>query len=103
MTHHGHPVTSNGDILRDHLHRGGDRFQKLSGISNEYYLRLERGRDRNPSVQVLQSLLNDTDGIMLVIYHPEPGTASADKLALLASAALTAEQAPTRSTAPRRP
>ena len=48
-------------------------------------------------------LLNDTDGIMLVIYHPEPGTESADKLALLASAALTAEQAPTRSTTPRRP
>jgi hypothetical protein len=48
-------------------------------------------------------LLNETDGIMLVIYHPEPGTESADKLALLASVALTAEQAPTRSTAPRRP
>jgi hypothetical protein len=25
---------------------------------------------------------------MLVIYHPDPGTADADKLALLASAAL---------------
>jgi transcriptional regulator with XRE-family HTH domain len=28
----------------------------LAGISVEYYLRLERGRDRNPSVQVLESL-----------------------------------------------
>ena len=28
----------------------------LSGISADYYLRLERGRDRNPSVQVLESI-----------------------------------------------
>jgi transcriptional regulator with XRE-family HTH domain len=28
----------------------------LAGISAEYYLRLERGRDRNPSVQVLESI-----------------------------------------------
>ncbi|MEV6305348.1 helix-turn-helix transcriptional regulator [Actinoplanes sp. NPDC051861] len=28
----------------------------LAGISSDYYLRLERGRDRNPSVQVLESL-----------------------------------------------
>ena len=28
----------------------------LAGISVEYYLRLERGRDRNPSVQVLESI-----------------------------------------------
>jgi transcriptional regulator with XRE-family HTH domain len=28
----------------------------LSGISAEYYLRLEQGRDRNPSVQVLDSI-----------------------------------------------
>jgi transcriptional regulator with XRE-family HTH domain len=28
----------------------------LSGISAEYYLRLEQGRDRNPSTQVLQSI-----------------------------------------------
>ncbi|MEW2545280.1 helix-turn-helix transcriptional regulator [Streptomyces sp. NPDC047002] len=33
-------------------------------------------------------LVNGTDGIMLVIYHPEPGSESADKLALLASASL---------------
>jgi transcriptional regulator with XRE-family HTH domain len=28
----------------------------LAGISSDYYLRLEQGRDRNPSVQVLQAL-----------------------------------------------
>ncbi|SDU24330.1 helix-turn-helix domain-containing protein [Gordonia westfalica] len=28
----------------------------LAGISADYYLRLERGRDRNPSAQVLESL-----------------------------------------------
>jgi transcriptional regulator with XRE-family HTH domain len=28
----------------------------LAGISVDYYLRLERGRDRNPSVQVLESI-----------------------------------------------
>ncbi|MCO5975053.1 helix-turn-helix domain-containing protein [Actinoallomurus soli] len=33
-------------------------------------------------------LVNGTDGIMLVIYHPEPGSESADKLSLLASASL---------------
>ncbi|MEV7087923.1 helix-turn-helix transcriptional regulator [Streptomyces sp. NPDC093085] len=33
-------------------------------------------------------LINGTDGIMLVIYHPDPGSPSAEKLGLLASAAL---------------
>ncbi len=28
----------------------------LAGISADYYLRLERGRDRHPSVQVLESI-----------------------------------------------
>ena len=28
----------------------------LAGISTDYYLRLERGRDRNPSVQVLEAI-----------------------------------------------
>lgn len=28
----------------------------LAGISSDYYLRLEQGRDRNPSVQVLEAL-----------------------------------------------
>jgi transcriptional regulator with XRE-family HTH domain len=38
----------------------------LAGISADYYLRLEQGRDRNPSVQVLESLARvlrlDEDG-----------------------------------------
>ncbi|PRY02079.1 helix-turn-helix domain-containing protein [Allonocardiopsis opalescens] len=42
-------------------------------------------------------LINGTDGIMLVIYHPEPGSDSADKLALLASDLLT--PAPARTPA----
>ena len=33
-------------------------------------------------------LINGTDGIVLVAYHPNPGTPDADKLALLGSAAL---------------
>ncbi|MEV6632994.1 helix-turn-helix transcriptional regulator [Actinoplanes sp. NPDC051470] len=33
--------------------------------------------------------ISGTDGIMLVIYHPDPGTTAADKLALLSSAILT--------------
>ncbi|ROS75605.1 helix-turn-helix domain-containing protein [Cellulomonas sp. PhB143] len=39
----------------------------LAGISADYYLRLEQGRDRNPSVQVLESLASvlrlDDDGV----------------------------------------
>ncbi|MEO3930597.1 helix-turn-helix transcriptional regulator [Micromonosporaceae bacterium B7E4] len=34
-------------------------------------------------------LISETDGIMLVVYHPDPGTDDADKLALLSSAMLT--------------
>ena len=37
--------------------------------------------------------INGTDGLMLVVYHPDAGSRAADKLALLASAAL-----PTSST-----
>ena len=28
----------------------------LAGISSDYYLRLEQGRDRNPSIQVLEAI-----------------------------------------------
>ncbi|WP_460491140.1 MmyB family transcriptional regulator [Dactylosporangium cerinum] len=31
-------------------------------------------------------LISGTDGIMLVVYHPDPGTPDADKLALLGAA-----------------
>lgn len=34
-------------------------------------------------------MISGTDGIMLVIYHPDPDTDDADKLALLAAATLT--------------
>jgi transcriptional regulator with XRE-family HTH domain len=48
----------------------------LSGISAEYYLRLEQGRDRNPSVQVLQSiarvLLLDDDAYLLSLAARQP-------------------------------
>jgi transcriptional regulator with XRE-family HTH domain len=33
-----------------------EEFAMLAGISADYYLRLERGRDKNPSPQVLESL-----------------------------------------------
>jgi transcriptional regulator with XRE-family HTH domain len=33
-----------------------EEIAMLAGISADYYLRLEQGRDRNPSVQVLESL-----------------------------------------------
>ncbi len=50
----------------------------LAGISAEYYLRLERGRDRNPSTQVLESIARvlglDDDGmshlLSLVVDKP---------------------------------
>jgi transcriptional regulator with XRE-family HTH domain len=50
----------------------------LAGISAEYYLRLEQGRDRNPSVQVLQSIasvlqIDDTAYLLsLVADRPRP-------------------------------
>jgi transcriptional regulator with XRE-family HTH domain len=40
----------------------------LAGISADYYLRLEQGRDRNPSIQVLESLAR-------VLQLDEAGTA----------------------------
>jgi transcriptional regulator with XRE-family HTH domain len=48
----------------------------LSGISAEYYLRLEQGRDRNPSVQVLQAiarvLLLEDDSYLLSLTGERP-------------------------------
>jgi hypothetical protein len=41
--------------------------------------------------------IEGTDGLMLVVHHAEPGTTSAERLALLAS--LVAEGQPSRSTA----
>jgi len=48
----------------------------LAGISAEYYLRLEQGRDRNPSAQVLQSIARvlqlDDEGYLLGLGTPQP-------------------------------
>ncbi len=53
----------------------------LSGISAEYYLRLEQGRDRNPSAQVLQSiarvLLLEDDSYLLSLVAAQPRRARA--------------------------
>jgi transcriptional regulator with XRE-family HTH domain len=52
----------------------------LAGISADYYLRLERGRDRNPSLQVLESLarvlrLDELDrDYLLGLAAPKPRT-----------------------------
>ncbi|SEG89625.1 Helix-turn-helix domain-containing protein [Actinacidiphila yanglinensis] len=52
----------------------------LAGISPDYYLRLERGRDTNPSVQVLESLarvlqLDDVERTYLLgLVAARPGT-----------------------------
>ncbi|MCS5723390.1 helix-turn-helix transcriptional regulator [Herbiconiux sp. CPCC 203407] len=52
----------------------------LAGISADYYLRLERGRDSNPSVQVLESLarvlqLDDVETAYLMgLTAPRPRT-----------------------------
>ncbi|GAA4657930.1 MULTISPECIES: helix-turn-helix domain-containing protein [Amycolatopsis] len=50
----------------------------LAGISSDYYLRLEQGRDRNPSVQVLESIARvlrlDQDGTdyLISLAAPKP-------------------------------
>ncbi|MXP21704.1 helix-turn-helix domain-containing protein [Gordonia sp. HNM0687] len=48
----------------------------LAGISAEYYLRLEQGRDRNPSVQVLQAIARvlqlDDDSYLLSLVAERP-------------------------------
>ncbi|WP_433447774.1 helix-turn-helix domain-containing protein [Streptomyces sp. CA-142005] len=56
----------------------------LAGISSDYYLRLEQGRDRNPSVQVLQAIAGvlrlDADAtshlVGLAQDRPSPGVRS---------------------------
>ncbi|MEU0335596.1 helix-turn-helix transcriptional regulator [Streptomyces sp. NPDC006193] len=57
----------------------------LAGISSDYYLRLEQGRDRNPSVQVLEAVARvlrlDADAtahlVGLARDRPVPGVSSA--------------------------
>ena len=55
----------------------------LSGISAEYYIRLERGRDRHPSMQVIQALARvldlDADSVahLAMLASPRPRTPTA--------------------------
>jgi transcriptional regulator with XRE-family HTH domain len=50
----------------------------LAGISSDYYLRLEQGRDRNPSIQVLEALARVLDldqaatDYLLSLARPRP-------------------------------
>jgi transcriptional regulator with XRE-family HTH domain len=52
----------------------------LAGISSDYYLRLEQGRDRNPSVQVLEALADvlrldaDTTSYLIGLAQERPRT-----------------------------
>jgi transcriptional regulator with XRE-family HTH domain len=77
----------------------------LAGISADYYLRLEQGRDRNPSVQVLESLARvlqlDDDGTAYLLSlgaekprrtrrRPRPEVVPAGIRALLGSLTLPA-------------
>ncbi|GHE71678.1 transcriptional regulator [Streptomyces spiralis] len=53
----------------------------LAGISSDYYLRLEQGRDRNPSVQVLEAIARvlgldaDATAHLLTLAQPRPSGA----------------------------
>lgn len=50
----------------------------LAGMSAEYYLRLEQGRDRNPSIQVIEALAGvlqlDTESTAYLIELARPRT-----------------------------
>lgn len=62
----------------------------LAGISSDYYLRLEQGRDRNPSVQVVESLAR-------VLLLDEPAT---QHLLRIAAPAQRRRRQPRRDVAP---
>lgn len=62
----------------------------LAGISSDYYLRLEQGRDRNPSVQVLEALAR-------VLQLDDPAT---DYLLSLATPRPRRRRRPRRETVP---
>jgi transcriptional regulator with XRE-family HTH domain len=48
-----------GDVERQ---EPGTEFAMLAGISPDYYLRLEQGRDQHPSDQVLDALAASVSG-----------------------------------------
>ncbi|MFZ4894336.1 helix-turn-helix domain-containing protein [Plantibacter sp. Mn2098] len=62
-----------------------DELAMLAGISTEYYTRLEQGRDKHPSLQVLESVaraLNLDDDGRTHLYHlatPKPARRNAAK------------------------
>ena len=51
-----------------------EELAMLAGISTEYYLRLEVGRDKNPSPQVVEAL--NPGAAALVVVFAEPTSAS---------------------------
>ncbi|OXY88711.1 helix-turn-helix domain-containing protein [Streptomyces diastatochromogenes] len=57
----------------------------LSGISSDYYLRLEQGRDRNPSAQVLEAIARvlrlDADATSYLLGLPQDRPASRSRAA----------------------
>ena len=82
--------------LRDNGHRRvpglrRDELAMLAGISTEYYTRLEQGRDRRPSTQVL-------DAIARALGLDEAATAH---LRTLGSAAASASPSPSLSRSPK--
>ncbi|GAA2228993.1 helix-turn-helix domain-containing protein [Herbiconiux moechotypicola] len=69
-----------------------DEVARLAGVSQEYYIRLEQGRDRQPSLQVLQALARplklDAGGIdyMQRLVHIQSGGRRGSDPAALAEA-----------------
>jgi transcriptional regulator with XRE-family HTH domain len=69
-------ITSSGYRRTPGLRR--EEVAMLAGISSDYYLRLEQGRDRTPSVQVLEAIarvlqLNeDQHSYLLSLTRPKP-------------------------------
>ncbi|WP_433200951.1 helix-turn-helix domain-containing protein [Dactylosporangium sp. CS-047395] len=94
--------------LTGELALASPRFRQLWG---RHEVRGQRGtpiRLHHPQVGDLslnreRLRIDGTDGLMLVVYHPDAGTGDADKLALLASAGLptaNADHRPRRATTP---
>ncbi|MFE0631739.1 helix-turn-helix domain-containing protein [Streptomyces sp. NPDC058864] len=71
-------VGLNGGGLRRVPGLRREEVAMLAGISSDYYLRLEQGRDRNPSVQVLEALAGvlrldaDASAYLIGLVGPRP-------------------------------
>lgn len=71
-------VGLNGGGLRRVPGLRREEVAMLAGISSDYYLRLEQGRDRNPSVQVLEALAGvlrldaDASAYLVGLVGPRP-------------------------------